>query len=322
MTAVVLLLGNILDSYLFRAYFSSIVMVLGVLMLITAISEKKKHKNLKPNILRNNVLGQTVNSFKVTSNKLSKLEQDLVLRSGIYRWIRWIRIEHIILMSSGLMITVTAYSLYKIGFKPYAFVPGTILFIMPFISLDLLRKYNAQKSRKLLVTFISSIHRWSNIKEDIVYCFEKTLNMGIGDPIDSYLREFIVQVNSGLSTIKALEIFQDKVDNEFFRTFIINIKHSVKCKGNLSHLLSNLEEEAYKIEEEFDRRKISMFKDKLVVYFIMILTLMVFVFQLKTNRVVSRFYFTTGAGGILLTIYSVLFFIGILMSFDLNKADY
>lgn len=312
-----------LDYLKLKACICSIFIVIGFYLFMTSIVEKKKYSNIRrENDKKISSDSIKISSFKVKKNILGDIEENLIYKSGIFRKLPYLTIEIIISISISLFILIDYLMIRSFGFKIYSFIPGILGFVVPFLLLDLLRKYNSQRSRILLVNFISSIYRWSSIKEDIVFCFEKTMQMGVGKPIDNYIHEFLIQINGGLSTIKALDIFSEKVDNEFFRTFIINIKHSVKCKGDLVKLLGNLEKEAYKIEEEFDRRKISLFKDKLVLYFVMFLVIFVFYFQLKTNVRVAKFYLSTVVGSILLTIYSILFIIGFVVSIDLNKVEY
>lgn len=306
-----------------RACVFSVMMLIGFYIFTISMIEKKKYNNMRSESEKK-VLSDSIkiSSFKVKESLLSELESNLIYKSGIFRKFKFISIELVIVVSIVSFIFIDYLMILSFGFKMYSFIPGLLGFILPFMILDMIRKYNSQKSRVLLVNFISSIYRWSSVKEDIVFCFEKTLQMGIGKPIDSYIHEFLIQVNGGMSTIKALDIFSEKVDNDFFRTFIINIKHSVKCKGDLLKLLGNLEQEAYKIEEEFDRRKISLFKDKLMIYGIMFIVIFVFYFQLKTNTRVANFYLSSLVGSVLLTFYSLLFIVGLIMSLDLNKVEY
>lgn len=312
-----------LEYFKLKACIFTVLIMMGFYMFMISVIEKKKYNHIRSeNEKKLSADSIKISSFKVKKNLIAELENNLIYKSGIFRKFNFITIELVIVISISLFVLVDYFMVLSFGFKLYSFIPGVLGFLVPFMILDMLRKYNSQKSRVLLVNFISSIYRWSSVKEDIVFCFEKTLQMGVGKPIDNYIHEFLVQVNGGLSIVKALDIFSEKVDNEFFRTFIINIKHSVKCKGDLLKLLGNLEKEAYKIEEEFDRRKISLFKDKLMLYGVMFLVIFVFYFQLKTNIRVASFYLSSTVGSILLTLYSALFILGVFISLDLNKVEY
>lgn len=313
----------VLEYFKLKACIFTVLIMLGFYMFTFSIIEKKKYKHIRSeNEKKLSSESIKISSFKVKKNVIAELEDNLIYKSGIFRQFSFISIEVVIALAISFFLLVDYFMILSFGFKLYSFIPGLLGFLIPFLLLDMLRKYNSQKSRILLVNFISSIYRWSSVKEDIVFCFEKTLHMGVGKPLDNYIYEFLVQVNGGLSIVKALDIFSEKVDNEFFRTFIINIKHSVKCKGDLLKLLGNLEQEAYKIEEEFDRRKISLFKDKMILYSVMFLVIFVFYFQLKTNIRVANFYLNSTVGSILLTLYSTLFILGVFMSLDLNKVEY
>ena len=128
------------------------------------------------------------------------------------------------------------------------------------------------------------------MKEDIFYAFEKCIDSGIGEPLNTFIRDMVIQVNRGISPMDALSILQMKVDNYQFRDFIINIKQNVKHRGDIKKLLDNLEVQFYKIEEEYNRRKISTYRDRLTIYFIMFLVLLTGYLFLKINPEVESFY--------------------------------
>ncbi|BEP30429.1 hypothetical protein [Helicovermis profundi] len=262
------------------------------------------------------------NSFRIKKSFLDDINRKYLIKSGITLLFPSLSIYSFI----GIIVIIFFITLFFSSITMSISIPSIsmslIISLFPIIGLDMFRKYNSTKSRKLLVNFIGTMNRWCQVKEDVFFCFEKTLHTGIGNPIDRYISDFLVQVNTGVDAVEALEIFQSKIDNEIFRVFIINIKEAVKSRGNLLKLFSGLEEEAYKLEEEFNRRKISLFKDKLLIYVIMVSVIAIYYYLINNNISVRNFYLNTNTGRILLAVYSIIFFLGFLLSLELNKYNY
>lgn len=223
--------------------------------------------------------------------------------------------KHIPFFSSPILILiciilflVSSFNIYKFTrYVPSAFVLGSLIAAVPFFALDYMARYNAEKIRMKLAGFISVLNRWCLVKEDIFYAFEKSVDSGIGEPLATYINETVIQVNRGVDPSIALNMLQGKVDNHQFRDFIQNIKQNVKHRGNIVMLLNNLEIQFYKVEEEYNRRKISGYKDKILIYFIMVAVWIIGFIFLKINTQVEHFYTTTTTGKLLFTLFSVLY---------------
>ena len=160
------------------------------------------------------------------------------------------------------------------------------------------------------------------MREDIFYAFEKAVESGITDPLKNYIYEMVIQVKSGVDPLEALDILQLKVGNSQFKDFIYNIKQNVKYRGDIRSLLASLEEQFYKIEEEFNRRKISTFTDRVAVYSIMVGVLGLGYYFIKSNARVEAFYLGTIEGKGLLTLFCMLYFAGILLTFKITDFEY
>ncbi len=174
-------------------------------------------------------------------------------------------------------------------------VLGSLYFAVPFYILVLYGHKHAERIRIKLAGFISVLNRWCLVKEDIFYAFEKSVDSGIGEPLATYISETVIQVNRGVDPSTALNMLQNKVDNTQFKDFIQNIKQNVRHRGNIVMLLNNLEMQFYKVEEEYNRRKISGYKDKILIYFIMVsVGITGFVF-LKINT--GEYFYTATSTG-------------------------
>lgn len=252
-------------------------------------------------------------------NTMEKIELFLIEKSNIRRYIPFMNV-HIL----GAMMAILFAAVFKPVYQTLLFVPSTVVIsllltlILPF-SLDLMARYNSEVVRKRLAEFISVLNRWCSVKEDIFYAFERSVNSGIGEPLKTFVRDMVIQVNRGIEPIEAMNMLQIKVDNAQFRDFIINIKQNIRHRGDIIKLLTNLENQFYKIEEEYNRRKISTYKDRMLIYFVMFAVLLMAYFFMQNNIQIERFYLTTMQGKMLLTFFCLLYSLGIYLSFGITK---
>ncbi|NMB96765.1 MAG: hypothetical protein GYA02_09175 [Clostridiaceae bacterium] len=284
---------------------------------IQNLNDKYKEKRMMRDIRR--YMNSSSSLFRV--NLIEKIEINLIEKSNIKSYIPFANFY--LLSTCSLAIFIVSFQvIYKITlFIPSAIILCSLAALAPIFILDIMAKYNSEKVRKKLAGFISVLNRWCTVKEDIFYAFEKSIESGIGEPLRTYIRDMIIQVNRGVEPLEAISMLEMKVDNPQFRDFIVNIKQNVKHRGEIRKLLSNLEEQFYKIEEEYNRRKISTYKDRLIIYFIMVLVLIVGYTFLRINPQVEQFYLTTHVGKLLLMIFCVLYALGFYLTVGIARFD-
>jgi Flp pilus assembly protein TadB len=111
---------------------------------------------------------------------------------------------------------------------------------------------------------VSLLCRWCQVREELLYAFEKCLETGLDEPVRSALREMTVRVRSGLSIEQALALMQDAVDHEHFHDLVAALRFNFRYRGDLPALLEQMEWQFNKIEEEYDRRRLSNARDRLL----------------------------------------------------------
>ena len=180
-------------------------------------------------------------------------------------------------------------------------------------------RYNAETVRKKLSEYISVLSRWCSVKENIMYAFEKSLDSNIGEPLQSFIRDMVIQVNRGMDPCEALDMLQMKVDDAQFSDFILNIKLSIRHRGDIKKLLANLENQFYKIDEEYNRRRISTYRDRVVIYAIMFAVLPISYFFISMSPKVGSFYLETLNGKLLLTVFTVMYAFGFYLAAGITR---
>jgi hypothetical protein len=86
--------------------------------------------------------------------------------------------------------------------------------------------------------------------------------------------------------------------------------------------LTNLEEQFYKMEEEYNRRRISTYADRLLILFVMLAVLFTAYFFITFNPRVKAFYFQSMEGKVLLALFTMLYSAGLYLSFGVGRFKY
>ena len=270
------------------------------------------------NILSREVKRYT-RSIAVKMNLVERVELFLIDKSNIRHYLPFINFNTLVLLMICIFALIIKPIYSILIFVPSAIMISLLFAFVPVIILDLMARYNSENIRRRLAEFISILNRWCSVREDLFYAFEKSVDSGIGEPLKTFIRDMVIQVRRGIEPAEALDMLQLKVDNLQFRDFIINIKQNIRHRGDILKLLNNLENQFYKIEEEYNRRRISTYKDRMLTYFVMFAVLFFAYFFIKNNPQIEHFYFFTLKGKALLTFFSILYGAGFYLSLGIMK---
>lgn len=273
---------------------------------------KKGYKKLNEGYIDRRLQREVKKYTKTITVKMTfadKVELFLIDKSNIRRFIPFMNF-YVLLFISILVFAIFYVITYDfLRFVPSSIIIAGIFFFMPAIFLEIMGAYNSEHTRRKLGYFISILLQWIDVKEDIIYAFEKSIPV-VGEPLKSYIRDMTIQVKRGMDQQDALTILKMKIGNPQFTDFILNIKQSIKYRGNLQVLLKNMEGQFYKLEQEFNRRKISTIWDKIYIIAAMILVIFVSYFLLRSNPKALNFYTNTIQGKMYITLFAFLYGIG------------
>lgn len=250
---------------------------------------------------------------------LERIELLYIEKSNIRHYLPFMNVYVLILTVVLIFVAVYGYVYRLLDFAPSAAVISGVLSLAPVFALELLARYNSETIRKRLSEYISVLSRWCSVKEDIIYAFEKSLGSNIGEPLSTFIRDMVIQVNRGMDPCEAMDMLRMKVDDPQFGDFAVNIKLSIRHRGDVKKLLSNLENQFYKIDEEYNRRKISTYRDRMLIYFIMFAVPAVAYFFISLSPRVAGFYLDTLGGKLLLTVFSCLYAFGFYLTAGITR---
>ncbi|MHB8963951.1 MAG: type II secretion system F family protein [Saccharofermentanales bacterium] len=180
---------------------------------------------------------------------------------------------------------------------------------------------NEEKMRKQQIELISMLNQWYQVKEDLLFAFEKCTQSGIGEPTRTYIQDFTVRIKGGLGLERALELLGESYADSAFRYFIKQISFNLKYRGNTGELLDNLETQFIKIDEEHTRRKIESSKDRLYLKGMFIFTPIIASGMIMFNPPARELFIDTPLGNIAAILSIVLYGTGILLFMTAHKSS-
>lgn len=136
------------------------------------------------------------------------------------------------------------------------------------------------KIRHQTLQLVSLLSRWCQVREDLLFAFEKSLSAGLENPMRQAVSDFLVRARGGMPVERALDFFQVSLEHEHFQDLVTTIRFNFRYRGNLPALLEMMEVQLHKIEEEYTRRRLSNARDLSLTIIILLLVPVFFLTRL------------------------------------------
>jgi Flp pilus assembly protein TadB len=138
--------------------------------------------------------------------------------------------------------------------------------------------------------------RWCQVREDLLFAFEKSLATGLEEPMRSCVDNLLVRVRGGMTVDQALDLMQKNIQHDHFKDLITAIRFNFRHRGNLPALLEQLEIQLHRVEEEYDRRRLSNARDVTLTGSILILVPLLFAGRLLASAEVRSAFLESPFG--------------------------
>ncbi len=161
--------------------------------------------------------------------------------------------------------------------------------------------------------------RWCQVREDLLYAFEKSLATGLEDPMRQAVADFLSRVHGGMSIDLALDRFQANFAHEHFRDLVTAIRFNFRHRGNLPALLEQLEVQMHRVEEEYTRRRLSNARDMGLTLMILLLVPSFTVLRLIALPSVGQLFLANSIGVLLLAAGSAAYLAALLSVFCIQR---
>lgn len=156
--------------------------------------------------------------------------------------------------------------------------------------------------RQQTLQLASLLSRWCQVREDLIFAFEKSLETGLEDPMRQAVSDLLVRVRGGMPYDQALDLMQGSIDHEHFQDLITAVRFNFRFRGDLPTLLEQLEIQMHRIEEEFERRRLSNARDIGLTIAILLAVPTLFTLRLLTSEVLRQMFFDSLPGQALLLV--------------------
>lgn len=218
----------------------------------------------------------------------------------------------IILYCGVFIISTVSLSIFM-----NSIIVATALGLLPVIGvyslMDINERYWEDREMKQITFFLMTMAKWSSVKNDLVYCLKKTSESNIKKPLGTMVTTTLGRIYGGMTPGTAFGLLEEEARSEDFQYMIKNIRFAAEKGGNLQKLFKSMEEQYFKIDEEFFKRKISTLRDRIAVYITIFMVIGTGIWFIGNNLVASTFYLKTLNGNLLLMVFVLVFGAGIMV---------
>lgn len=142
--------------------------------------------------------------------------------------------------------------------------------LVPYLALDTAAGIQGERTRRRLLELVGLLNRWCAVREDLLFGFERSLSTGLGEPMRRHVGDLVTRIRGGMGIERALELFGDASDHPQFRDFVASVRFNLRHRGDLAKFLEGTESQLGRIEEEYNRRRISTARDRTLVFAVLL----------------------------------------------------
>lgn len=242
---------------------------------------------------------QTTLGFRL--NQWQRFSKRYCMDTGLWYYCPWFSPVYLIggSLLSGLWLGHLTWGWFQIeGLVVSGFILG---FVTPLQVLNLWKAYRAYQLTCALPGFYGVLCRWAQIQPDIYYCFGQLERSGLPPRVTEPFTKFLKASTGGMSQESAFLELSQRTAGTPLQHFIRCLERLLSHRGDLPKLLQGFEAEAYQLQHEVTKRKMTQLKYKLLINGLCMGAFILMYALLKTNRVLSSFYVETWMGKALLS---------------------
>lgn len=155
-----------------------------------------------------------------------------------------------------------------------------------------------KKRRQRLETLqlTSLLSRWCQVRENLLYAFERCLDSPLSSPLKQAIRDLLTRIRGGMPPDDALALLAQYSSAEHFQDLIFALRFNFRHRGNLPALMELLEVQQNKLEEAYHDRQISNQSDLRIVLSLLCFIPLLFGWRLLSNREIQSLLLEPGPG--------------------------
>lgn len=166
--------------------------------------------------------------------------------------------------------------------------------------------------RKQVIILTSALSRWCQVKADLIYAFEQTLNADLADDLKQSIQDMLIRVKGGMPLEQALNKLSDFSDQEQYLDLIAAVKVNARHRGDLPALMEMLELQFFRLEEAYQQRRISSRSDLRSTIMCFAIGFIVFTGRFASNAGIRNNFLASNIGLGLLVVSIASFALGLI----------
>lgn len=216
----------------------------------------------------------------------------------------------------GVVLFEKLSRLFSVGL-----IMGIPSFFIPLIILELLRDRKEAFMERVLGDFLLQLKNNTKIHNDIIEAFRNVQNSCI-EPLSVLTKQFLAEINSGISVETALDNFKDKVGIQKFKLLLTNIRHCYIFGGDFTELLDKTQKFIADIQQEKKQRIRETRAARIVLFILILLDLHIYFNFIGTQPNYINIMKTTFYGQLILNINFISIWFVMWLAYLVKKLDY
>lgn len=194
-------------------------------------------------------------------------------------------------------------------------------FFVPIIGMSFIAQKKETDIEKVLVNYLLQLKNNTRIHNDIIEAFRAVQDNCI-EPLKTFTKQFLAEINSGVSVEEALDNFKDKVNINRFRLFLTNVRHCYIYGGDFTELLDKTQKLISEIQTEKKRRIQETRSARLVLFVLIGLDLYLYFNFIKAEPEYMSIMRTSFFGQLILNFNFISIWFLVWLSYAVKNLDY
>jgi len=182
----------------------------------------------------------------------------------------------------GIIIFLISYGIVFQIFQIVllSFLISFPMIFSPVIILSWIAEIKNKKIEKVILNFLLQLKNYTQINNDIIYALKEVKTI---EPLQSHVKRFLLEINSGMKFEKAIENLKEKLTFERFRMVFTNMQYCYLHGGDFSELMTKNYKLIGSIQNEKKRREQETMSARIVLGVLIILDLFIYFTFIKNN---------------------------------------
>jgi len=182
----------------------------------------------------------------------------------------------------GIIIFLISYGIVFQIFQIVllSFLISFPMIFSPVIILSWIAEIKNKKIEKVMLNFLLQLKNYTQINNDIIYALKEVKTI---EPLQSHVKRFLLEINSGMKFEKAIENLKEKLTFERFRMVFTNMQYCYLHGGDFSELMTKNYKLIGSIQNEKKRREQETMSARIVLGVLIILDLFIYFTFIKNN---------------------------------------